>query len=73
MSEKVTPPSAELLGEIRSLTDEQLFDEIRAIVNQSRFTKVYDRTRAVAIGTICRERNFLSPVPLVAERFDMRW
>jgi hypothetical protein len=41
---------------IKAMSDDELFDELKHLVNQSRFNGFYNRKLAVAVGKECRFR-----------------
>lgn len=52
-----------MVKSIQALSDEELYEELRAIVNEARFKISYNRDRARAIGEECRKRGIIKPRP----------
>jgi len=50
-----------LIQRIPLLSDEDLFDELRKIVNEARNFTLYNRELARAIGDECRKRGMIKP------------
>lgn len=67
-------PAMILTRRLRSLSDDDLCDELRAIVNAARNNPTYDRELARAIGEECRRRGVLRPLAYrqVSERMTKR-
>ena len=55
-----TPDTA---ARLKAMNDDELFDELRMIVNDARNYPSYDRKLAQAIGTECRSRGWLTNIP----------
>ena len=51
----------DLVRRIQSLSDDDLCDELRMIVNDARFNPAYNRDFARVIGDECRKRGILKP------------
>jgi len=56
---KHNPP---VCDKLKLLSDNELFNELKAIVNKSRFTNCYNRELARAIGEECSKRGWLNKV-----------
>lgn len=52
-----------LTDRLKTMDDDELFDELRSVVNQARFKGSYDRDIAKAVGEECRRRGWLHRVP----------
>ena len=57
----MTSTVQDLVRRIQSLSDDDLYDELRMIVNDARFKTIYNRDLARAIGDECRKRGMLKP------------
>lgn len=55
-----------LTARIKAMSDDELFDELKYIVNQARSKPFYDRKLAQAIGTECRSRGWLKHLRIPA-------
>ena len=49
------------VGTIKDMTDDQLIDELRLLVNEARNTQKYNRVWAQALGKECQDRGIIKP------------
>jgi len=60
MKNKKEETNEELTSRIKHMSDDELFDELKCVVNQARFNGFYNRDLAVAVGKECRFRKWIT-------------
>ena len=66
MQNKKEEPDDKLAKRMKSMSDDELFDELKRVVNKARFETVYDRKLTIAVGKECRTRGWLKNIRMPA-------